>query len=108
MCPPYHLLAIVSLLGAAYLASTTRPPPLVILDLNTHSFSSWNIHVRTLLVHHGVLHHIDGSVLWEPTDATYVQDDFAMLNALHDLISSNVLDIIQSNAPRATYVPTAS
>jgi hypothetical protein len=54
--------------GVASLTVVMHPLPLVILGLDAHNFSQWNIHLRTILDCHGLLNHIDGSLVPAPVN----------------------------------------
>jgi hypothetical protein len=90
--------AITTVGSAASLAIMMRPPPPVILDLDAHNFSQCSVHRCAILGCHGLLNHIDDSLAAAPTDLVWVQDDFAVITAMHGLISRDVLDIIQTDA----------
>lgn len=83
--------------GTIGLVAAVRPPPPIILVYDTFNFSKWSTGLRAILGRHGLLHHIDGSAPAAPTDPARLQDDYAVLTAMHSLISRDVLDMIQEN-----------
>jgi hypothetical protein len=73
------------------------PPPSVILDLEAHNLSQWNVHLRAILGHHGLLSHIEDSLVVAPTNPIWVLNDFVVVTAMHSLISRDALDMIQTD-----------
>ncbi|KAL6599128.1 hypothetical protein ACP70R_045992 [Stipagrostis hirtigluma subsp. patula] len=80
----------------------------VVLDVDTNNFSKWSILFKALLGRHGLLSHVDGTAPANPTDAVWLQDDYAVRSVIYGSVTGDTLDMIIDDDQTARELYTAA